>query len=168
MYVSCLNSHTKCQFSHFCCLTLAFLPFPSLLSSFVVVSAETPCPVPTIHYRLKRWYKSQSQQETIQIWKNNTIDGFMVYNFNGKSLENEFIEYTLCLEAGEHVLVAIDRYVFYSFMTTLNSSNDGWSYSSYFELATQGGFTILKGTLEEYSRKEFRFLCMNSSLTDHQ
>ncbi|KAK8792931.1 hypothetical protein WA158_005095 [Blastocystis sp. Blastoise] len=114
-----------------------------LLSS--AFSQTFSCVPPRVPITLRRTYKSNSFQETVEIWEGNSDTGTRKFRMNGANQENSIQVVNLCLSPVLHTFVALD------------GNNDGWDDGSYFELRTTEGVSILQGTLDQYSRKEHLF-----------
>ncbi|KAK8803786.1 hypothetical protein WA158_001480 [Blastocystis sp. Blastoise] len=118
-------------------LILAFL-------LFITLTQALECRSPNLRLFIKRTYKTLAAEEVIEIYEGDAT-GSSLYQFDGVGFDNKEATYELCLAPKKHTFVALD------------GNNDGWVDGSFFVLTTNGGVTILKGTLDRYTREEWTF-----------
>ncbi|KAK8800690.1 hypothetical protein WA158_000015 [Blastocystis sp. Blastoise] len=112
---------------------------------FIVAVIAQTCTSPKVSINMRRTYKNDANQETVQIWQGNYKTGTLIAEYNGLGMGNTVQTYSLCLAPSQHTLVALD------------SAKNGWTDGSRFDLVTRAGVTILYGTLDRFQKKEFVF-----------
>lgn len=106
----------------------------------------------TIH----RVYGSASEKETLEVWRENSINGQKVYTGNGSGKTYQEVVSSFCWAENNYVFTMSSTFVFWFWF--LCSESAGWSEGSYFYVVVND-VEYLRGTLSGIPRKELTLSC---------
>ena len=89
-------------------LLLLLFECKKLWVALCVVSFATECDVGRVPIYIKRIYKGNAYEETIQIWEGEAETGTLMFEKNGLDLANTEQNYEVCLNKALHTLVLLD------------------------------------------------------------